>query len=427
MKIKTKVLPYEKAIAAPRPKRRKPIKPSILFRLIVWIAAIPDLIFTRFSYKKNRMDAAGKGPWLVLMNHSSFIDLEIASHLLFPKPYNIVSTTDGLVGKEWLMRLIGCIPTRKFVTSPELISDMRYAVRELKSSVLMYPEAGYSFDGTATTLPRRMGVLVKRLGVPVVMITTYGAYARDPLYNGLQKRRVKVSADMTCIISAEEIKEKSVADIDEIIDRAFSFDAFKWQKENGVRIKEKFRADHLNRILYKCSLCGSEEGMEGKGTKLRCNKCGAEWHLNEYGELIAESGDNNRFRHIPDWYSWEREEVKREILDGKYMLEVSVDIGLLLDYKSLKMVGSGTLTHDTNGFVLDGCGGKLSYLQKPNVSYSLNSDYYWYEIGDVISIGTGDVLYYCFPKSDKDIVTKTRLAVEEMYKLHMEQRKKDRS
>lgn len=427
MKIKTKVLPYEKAIKSPRPKRRKPCKPSALFRLIVWIAAIPDLIFTRFSYKKNRMKEAGNGPWLVLMNHSSFIDLEIASHMLWPKPYNIVSTTDGLVGKEWLMRLIGCIPTRKFVTSPELISDMRYALRELKSSVLMYPEAGYSFDGTSTTLPRRMGVLVKRLGVPVVMITTYGAYARDPLYNGLQKRKVRVSADMTCILSAQEVKEKSVAEIDAIIDKAFDFDAFKWQKENRISIKENFRADHLNRILYKCSECGSEGGMEGKGTELYCRKCGMEWHLTEYGELTPVSSETCRFTHIPDWYSWEREEVKREIIDGDYALEVPVDIGLLLDYKSLKMVGSGILKHDINGFILQGCGGKLMYEQKPNVSYSLNADYYWYEIGDVISIGTSDVLYYCFPKNEKDIVTKTRLAVEEMYKLHMEQRKKDRS
>ena len=80
------------------------------------------------------------------------------------------------------------------------------------------------------------------------------------------------------------------------------------------------------------------------------------------------------------------------------------------------MVGTGRLQHDNNGFILDGCDGKLHYEQSPAASYSVNSDYFWYEIGDIVSIGTNDCLYYCFPK-EGDIVAKTRLAAEELYKL----------
>ena len=39
-----------------------------------------------------------KEPCLILMNHSSFADLQIASHIFFPKRYGIVTTTDGFVG-----------------------------------------------------------------------------------------------------------------------------------------------------------------------------------------------------------------------------------------------------------------------------------------------------------------------------------------
>ena len=45
-------------------------------------------------------------------------------------------------------------------------------------------------------------------GAPVVMIRTYGAFARDPLYNNLQLRKVKVSARMEYLLSPEEIREK---------------------------------------------------------------------------------------------------------------------------------------------------------------------------------------------------------------------------
>ena len=207
MKIKTKKLSWAEVQNLPRPKHKTPIRPHPLFRPVVRVASVPDLMFARVSYEKVHMEAAGDGPWLILMNHSSFIDLEIASKLLYPKPYNIVCTSDGLVGKEWLMRQIGCIPTQKFVPDLMLSRDMLSAVREKKTSVLMYPEASYSFDGCATPLPRQLGQLLKKLDVPVVMIRTYGAFARDPLYNGLQKRRVKVTAKMECILTREEIAE----------------------------------------------------------------------------------------------------------------------------------------------------------------------------------------------------------------------------
>ena len=418
MKIKTKKLTWAQVQQLPRPKHKKPIRPHWLFRTVVRIASIPDLFFTHFRCEKVRMEAAGDGPWLILMNHSSFIDLEIASKLLYPKPYNIVCTSDGLVGKEWLMRQIGCIPTQKFVPDLMLIRDMLYAVREKKNSVLMYPEASYSFDGCATPLPRQLGQLLKKLDVPVVMIRTYGAFARDPLYNGLQKRKVNVSAKMECILTREEIAEKSVAELDQVLDDAFTFDNFAWQKENNVRIDAPFRADGLNRILYKCAHCGAED-MVGEGVTLTCRRCGKVWELDEYGSLAAREGETE-FAHIPDWYNWEREQVRQSILDGSYRLEADVDIGVMVDFKAIYMVGEGHLTHDENGFTLTGCGGELSYTQSPKASYGLYSDYFWYEIGDVICIGDRKCLYYCFPKGGGNVVAKTRLAAEELYKISRE-------
>ena len=35
----------------------------------------------------------------------------------------------------------------------------------------------------------------------------------------------------------------------------------------------------------------------------------------------------------------------------------------------------------------------------------------------MIGIGNRDVLYYCFPKNCGDVVAKTRLATEELYKM----------
>lgn len=422
MKIKTKCAPLEKVMTLPSSRHKKPLKPLFLLQLVVRILAIFDLLPTKFTYETHGMEKIKKNePCLILMNHSSFIDLKIASKIFFPKPYGIVCTSDGFVGKNILMRLLGCIPTQKFVRDVSLIWDIDYLLNKKKVSVLMYPEASYSFDGTATPLPRKMGVLLKKLNVPVVTVITQGAFARDPLYNCLQKRKVKVRADVTCLATKEELKEMSVAQLDAKLNEAFSFDNFRYQQENKISIKEDFRADGLNRILYKCPHCLAEGQTVGEGITLTCKNCGKVYTLEEFGFLQAEDA---AFNHIPDWYNWEREEVKKELEDGTYRLERQVEIGVLKNTKALYMVGEGKLTHDENGFKLIGCDGKLCYEQGPLSCYSLYADYYWYEIGDVICIGNKEVSYYCFPKDSLDVVAKTRLATEELYKLKKQRKPK---
>ena len=416
MKIKTKKQDYEKVMALPRPKHFEPLRPNRILQFAVRVLSILDLWPVKFSYTTEGMEKIGKKePCLILMNHSSFIDLKIVSRIFFPKRYGIVCTSDGFVGQKWLMRLLGCIPTQKFVSDLSLIRDMEYMLKKKKTSVLMFPEASYSFDGTATPLPRKMGVLLKKLNVPVITVITEGAFARDPLYNCLQKRKVKVSAKVKVLATPEEMKAMTVAELDRMLDEAFGFDNFRWQQENNVVIQEKFRADGLNRILYKCPHCGTEGNTEGKGISLKCRQCGAEYEMTETGFLKPVNVEG-KFHHIPDWYNWQRDQVRQELENGTYLLDKEVEIGVMVDYKAIYMVGSGRLTHTAEGFTLTGCDGKLQYNQGPLTCYSLYADYYWYEIGDVICIGNHDALYYCFPKGG-DVVAKTRIATEELYKL----------
>jgi len=423
MKIRCIKRDYEKVAALPRPKHKNPWKPNFLIHSLIRLISLPDLWAVKFSYTTDGMEKIGKKePCLILMNHSSFLDMEIANRVLYPRRYGIVTTTDAFVGMELILKLIGCIPTRKYVNDITLIRDMEFMLKKRRSSVLMYPEAGYSMDGTGTPLPRKMGVLLKKLGVPVVMIKTEGAFTRQPLYNSLRKRKVQVSAKVTCLATAQEVQEKTVAELDAILENAFDYDHFRWQQENGIVVDHPERATDLNRILYKCAHCGEEGKMEGLGTTITCHACGKTWELTEQGKLRALEGETE-YDHIPDWYAWQRQEVRKELENGTYQLDADVDIGMLLDYKALYMVGSGRLVHDENGFTLTGCDGKLQYHHPALASYSLNADYYWYEIGDIISIGTADALYYCFPKGG-DAVAKTRLAAEELYKLKKQRKTK---
>ncbi len=423
MKTTTKTLPYEQVMARKRAPYKKPRKPNIFWRTLIRVLSFFGMMGSGFRYEwpdKEKLDK--KQPCLVLMNHSCFLDMEVANRILYPRPLNIVCTNDGFIGMfglmQHLMRWIGCVPTQKYVSDLRLIPDMEYCLKTLKSSVLMYPEASYSFDGTATTLPRRMGILLKKLDVPVVMIETFGLFTRNPLYNELQVRKnAKVTAKVRVLFTQEEVRQKSVAELSEGVENAFTFDHFQWQKDSGVVIDQPFRADGLERILYKCSHCGAEGHMRGEGIHLTCHACGKQWELLPNGQMQALEGETE-IAHIPDWYRWEREQVRQEILEGTYKLDTDVDIAMQVDYKAIYKVGSGRLTHDTAGFHLTGCEGKLDYTLKPLSSYSLYADYYWYEIADCVCIGDSEVHHFCFPKDKQVSVAKLRLATEEMYKLY---------
>ena len=419
MKIKAIKRSYNEIIEEFRSTKRthvKPKKPSILFRTLMKVVSIPDLLATGFKCKKIGMDKLPKKePAFFLMNHSSFIDLEIAASSLYPRPFNIVTTTDGFIGKDWLMRQIGCIPTKKFTSDTTTVRDILHAVKKLNSNVLMFPEAGYTLDGTATVIPDTIGKCVKMLGIPLVMIKTYGAFSRDPLYNNLQKRKVKVSATLELLLTKEEVNSASPEEINEIVQQQFTFDGFRWQKDNNVRISEHFRADGLERVLYKCPDCLQEGKMKGSGIKIVCENCGAEHELSEYGELVPINAKTT-FNYVPDWYKWEREEVLAEINSGAYALDAPVNIWISLDTKKLYDVGEGRLIHNENGFRLTSTDGAINYEHKPLASYSICADFNFYEVGDVIALANPECIYYCFPKDQTVPVAKARLAAEEIYK-----------
>lgn len=98
----------------PHPTRKKPLRPmmflQVLIRILAWFTLLPN----KFSYTQEGMEKIGKKePCLILMNHSSFADMEIASMIFFPRRYGIICTSDAFIG--WLMKLLmpllGCIPT----------------------------------------------------------------------------------------------------------------------------------------------------------------------------------------------------------------------------------------------------------------------------------------------------------------------------
>ena len=423
MKIKYKEENFESIISY-RPKNcKKPKKPSRFRRFLLKTVSKFDLKEANFKYNLGDYSSINKNePILILMNHSSFIDLEIASTIFYPRPINIVTTTDGFIGKNWLLRNLGCVPAKKFIMDVDLVRNLLYISKKLKSSILMYPEASYSFSGETTPLPDSVGKLIKLLKIPVVSVITENAFLRQPLYNMLNKHDVDVSANVKVLIKKEDINKLSVDEINNILKKEFDLDYWKKQKEQNVIIKEGNFAEGLERVLYKCPHCGVEGEITTKGNEITCAKCGVKYIIQPNGVLKSTNAET-KFSSVSEWYQYERDEVKKEILNGTYKTEFDPELFLTVDtYKLFKVKDAHPhFIHDINGFSLTDSSKDLSFKLNPQETYSVYSDFYWYELGDVISIGNTDIQYYCFPKNSKISVAKIRIASEEMYKIKTNQ------
>ena len=357
-----------------------------------------------------------KPPYLLLANHNAFMDINVMTIATFPHPKNYVIAIDGYLNREKLIRMIGGICKRKFTTDLQLIKQLEYSVAHKRVPVI-FPEARYSLCGTTAIIPPALGRLCKHLNVPVVMLMMHGHHINSPFWN-LHDRKVKgLQAEIKCIIRKEELAELSLDEINERIHDAFQYDEYQWQKDNNIHVTYKGRAEGLHKVLYQCPHCGKEYRMDSKGTQLFCKACGHTWEYSELGELQAVEGETY-FSHIPDWYEWERDNVRKEVEARTYHFEGEVHTSMMPKDRFIP-IGNGHLVHDMHGFTLTGEfeGEKYKVELPAGMHYGVHIEYeYLGKYGDCVDLNTLDNTYYVYPHGEDFAVTKFSLACEEIFK-----------
>ena len=404
-----------------------PIRQPKFFTYLIWILSKIMLIGKKYKIEKINMEGL-KPPYMVLSNHMYFIDFELAAMITHPHRVNNVVNLDGYYRRPWLMEWIGAIGTRKFTSDMHLIKSI-YKVLKRGDILCMYPEARYSACGITSYLPESLGMLVKRAKVPIVTIVHHGNHLHSPFWNFRKKRKVPLYTTATKILTPEEIETMSVDEINARLKEALTYDDYAYQKENNILITEPYRAEGIHKILYRCPHCMAESKMASEGCELFCTECNKRWRLNEDGTLSALNGETE-FTRVPDWFLWEREQVKAEILRGEYSFFDDVDVYSQPRAAGFVHLGDARVSHDPeNGFVLKGHhNGEDYYIQRtPLQNNSLHVEYDWCYVKpyDCFDISTENDSFYCYPKQ-QNVITKLAFATEIIYEMHMDAKKKAR-
>lgn len=398
---------------------KKPHKPCFLFHVARKIISEPDLKKRGFVLKKTNMEGL-EGPYLMLLTHSSMVDFNVMAVATAPGTANNVMTLEGFnTYTEILMRSLGVLGTRKFISDLYLIKNIKYCVEKLGNNFALFPEARYSLDGCTSYIPDSVGKMIHLLKVPVVVICIHGNFVTCPQWNKKNKKTY-VEAEMVKILDKEESANLSPAEINHRIRESFRYDDYRWQLENKIKIDHPGRAEGLHRLLYKCPSCFTESEMDSKGDKLWCQCCKKSWRMDEYGQLHAESGETE-FSHIPDWSNWERECVRKEIEDGTYYFEDRVRVETLPNSFRFYKQGMGTLiqTPTETKIICNYYGEEYTLVRSARNLESMHIEYDYLGRGDCVDISIPDDSFWCY-LSKRDAITKISFATEEMHKMAME-------
>ena len=393
-----------------------PLHQTKFWTWLIWFLSKIALIGKEYKVETIGMDDL-KPPYMLLSNHMHFIDFELTAMATWPYPVSNVVSIDGYVIKWFLLEWIGAIATRKFTTDVHLVKSIR-KVLQRGDILAMYPEARYTPCGTLAFLPDSLGKLIRMNKVPVVAVVHHGNHLYAPFWDFRHKRKVPLHTTLKLILTPEQIEKMTVEEINETLRRELWYDEYRYQKDNGILIKEPFRAEGLHKVLYQCPHCLEEFQMDSKGAELFCNACGKRWHWHENGTLEAIDG-NTEFDHIPDWFAWERQQVAQQIENGTYSFEDEVQVWSLPRVWRYIPLGKAKLLHTIeDGFVLDGehRGEKYHIHRQTAQTNSLHVEYDFGPLkgGDFVDISTENDSFYCRP-TKANVITKLAFATEELY------------
>jgi transcription elongation factor Elf1 len=395
---------------------RRPKRPWRALTPVTWLLSYPTAWARRARIDKTGMPKDLKPPFLLLCNHNSFMDFKIMTTAIFPHRANYIVAIDGFLGIEWLLRAVGGIGNRKFVRSYSLVKNMLHA-RDNGDIVVMFPEARYSLCGTFSVLPGSLGKMIRLMNIPVVTLIMHGHHINSPFWNVGSRGVSPVESEMKLFLTPEQIKQMTAEEINSKLGEAFAYDDFAWQKEKGIRVTKKTRAQGLHKVLYQCPSCKTEYKMSSHLSFLQCGQCSKQWEMTELGELRALGGETE-FSHIPDWYMWQRGNVRKEVEDGTYSFSSEVRIESLPNSKGFKVFPEpGLLTHTSDGFTLTGSyeGTPFTLRWPVPTLYSCHIEYNYKGRGDCVDLNTENDTLYLFPKGDGFSVTKLSIATEELF------------
>jgi 1-acyl-sn-glycerol-3-phosphate acyltransferase len=326
-------------------------KPNAIVYFIVYIFFLP-LLKILFHLK---IDRAGyeppKEPFIVVSNHSSFMDFLIVMLSLYPRRFNAVTAQKFFHFKplNTFLPLMGCIPKNLFDPDVRSIIGIKQVLKR-GGRILLFPEGRCACDGVYTGIHKSTGKLIKKLNVPVVSASIDGAYNCMPFWrDGIRAGRVRII--LANLFSQEQLGSLSIDEVNDALDKRLS-------RSEDLPPKKPFRlfssrrlAEGLENILYWCPKCNREFTTETKNCVISCSACGNAASLDR-DMSFTPTADSIIPADIHEWYKAQARYEARQLSEDMEPVSVRVNVRLPseLPGRGMDTCGSGIIKLDPSGW-----------------------------------------------------------------------------
>lgn len=305
-------------------------------------------------------------PFLLMADHANEFDPYIIGSY-FGHPIRYMANIEGVAPwKAAFAEAVGAFARRKGrVDLGALRRTIDLVARG--DAVGLFPEGDRSWDGRSE--PARPGAarLVKRLGVPLVLVRQRGNYLALPRW-ALSPRRGPWSLEFR-VFEVDEIDRLSLPLLDAIIAATLRRDEVREAAAEGRDFDAGGgAAEGVGRLLWRCPVCGKADGIEGRGDRILCRRCGADWRMD--GNLRIRPANHSGALHaapirdIVDWHEWQVATLP-ELYGGDPDLGTALaSRGVRLarrDGARLRRLGPGSLSYRSGEVVFEGERGRAVF------------------------------------------------------------------
>lgn len=365
-----------------------------------------------FRLKKN---VKVKGPCIVLCNHGSFLDFIYACMALPEIRPQFMAARLYFYHKQlsWLLRNLGAYPKSMFSKDIETIKNSMRILQK-NGVIVMMPEARLSTVGKFEDIQDTTYKFIKKMGVDVYTLHIDGAYLAKPKWGDKLRNNAPVDVVVNPLFTKEELEALDEETIATRINEAVYYNEFEWLKTRPeVKYKLKTLAEGLENVLHVCPECGSYLTIQTKKRDVFCTHCGMKATMDDrYGFV-----DNKPFENFQQWYDWQKERLKEEILSSEdYVLEEEVELfhSSKNGKKLVQFAGKGRCRLDRKGLTYVGRDGE----EEVEKHFSMDTIYrLLFGAGEDFEIYDGKEIYY-FQPNDKRSCVRWYMASEILKNLH---------
>ena len=319
-----------------------------------------------------------------------------------------------------ILKRLGVIA--KYLYQPDIQATKQiFEAVKLGGSIVIFPEGIQSTSGTTHPINPATIKLLKKLNLPVALVTLKGSYFTRTRYS-TDIKKGKITVTLSKLFDSNDLKTQTEDQLNSILLSKFKYNEFDEFKNEKVEfIGKEPNITGLNNIIYKCPHCKAENCFTVKNDSMACNNCGFEVRMDNYYDIHAVN-KTLPFNNIDEWYKWQRAEINKQVKDDNFVLTTKVKLAVvntkkLTKNRSLLYIGDGELTLTNKGLTYKGTklGENVELFFEAKSVYSLTITLFY----DLDLYYKNE--YYNFKLlEDKMLMTKWMLATEEIHNLYDE-------